>query len=335
MKHFLALFRARNREFYRDRDSMAWTLLFPFVLIIGIGFASQGDRYAYQVGVVGTPPTELTQLPHLRAVPYDDLDQALLRLRQTQLNLVVQAGQGDAPTRYWLNEQDNGAWYLDRSIRDLLPAWQRQAVSGQVYSYAVWVVPGVLCMSLLFSCLYGTGYIIVRYRDQGVLKRLRATPITALEFLAAQAASRLLITVATLAMVFTAAWWWLDFPLQGSPWLLLLIAAAGSLTMIGVSLICAARTDSMEFMNGLVGLVSWPMMFVSGLWFSLDNSPVWLQALSQVMPLTHIVEAARAVMLNGAGLADIQGHLWVLLVMAVATMSLAATLFRWTRTSGR
>ncbi|PQA28419.1 ABC transporter permease, partial [Amnimonas aquatica] len=83
------------------------------------------------------------------------------------------------------------------------------------------------------------------------------------------------------------------------------------------------------------GLVSWPMMFVSGLWFSLDNSPAWLQALSQVMPLTHIVEAARAVMLNGAGLADIQGHLWVLLVMAVATMSLAATLFRWTRTSGR
>ncbi|MFX7393259.1 hypothetical protein ABTJ12_19350, partial [Acinetobacter baumannii] len=81
------LFRARNREFYRDRDSMAWTLLFPFVLIIGIGFASQGDRYAYQVGVVGTPPAELTQLPHLRAVPYDDLDQALLRLRQTQLNL--------------------------------------------------------------------------------------------------------------------------------------------------------------------------------------------------------------------------------------------------------
>ena len=38
MKHFLALFRARNREFYRDRDSMAWTLLFPFVLIIGIGY---------------------------------------------------------------------------------------------------------------------------------------------------------------------------------------------------------------------------------------------------------------------------------------------------------
>lgn len=334
MKHFLALLFARNREFYRDKGSLAWSILFPLILIVGIGFASQGDRHVYQVGVVGTQPAGLDQLPHLRVTSYRDSELALLRLRQTQLDLVVAADQTGS-VRYWINSNDRKAWYLDAAISQRMPAWQQQSVAGQSFSYAVWVVPGVLCMSLMFSCLYGVGYVIVRYRDLGVLKRLRATPINALEFLAAQAVSRLLISVTTLTVVFLGAWWWLDFPMQGSPWLLLLTACLGALAMISLSLVCAARIDSLEFMNGLLNLLSWPMMFLSGLWFSLDGAPQWLQTVSQVMPLTHVVEAARAVMLNGAGLDDIRHHLWVLTGMSVIMLALATLLFRWIRSSSR
>ena len=53
MKNFLALFLARNREFYRDKGSLSWSLLFPLLLIFGLSFALSNDRYLYRVGVLG------------------------------------------------------------------------------------------------------------------------------------------------------------------------------------------------------------------------------------------------------------------------------------------
>ncbi|HEX4937648.1 MAG TPA: ABC transporter permease, partial [Candidatus Kapabacteria bacterium] len=181
----------------------------------------------------------------------------------------------------------------------------------------------------MFSCLYGVGYVIVRYRDSGVLKRYQATPVTALEFLGAQAASRLLISVATLAVVFAGSHFFLDFPVKGSWLLLLLVTVLGALSMIALSLVCAARIDSLEFMNGLLNFISWPMMLLSGLWFTLDTAPSLVQQLSLLMPLTHLVNAARAIMLDGAGFTAVADELLVLLLTSIILMAIAARWFRW------
>jgi ABC-type multidrug transport system permease subunit len=330
MKNFLALFVARNREFYRDRGSLAWSLLFPLVLIVGLSFALAGNRYVYRVGVLGDAAAAqalLHGIPWLDTVRYDDEVLALQRLKRHQLDLVVAAGQ---TPRYWINTQSKKAYFLEKVLQQTAPATlQRLTVSGQEAGYVAWVVPGILSMSLMFSCLYGVGYVIVRYRDAGVLKRLHATPVTALEFLSAQAASRLLISVGTLAVVFAGSHALLHFPVQGSWLLLLLVAVAGAACMIALSLLLCARIDSLELMNGMLNLISWPMMFLSGLWFTLDQAPWPVQALSQLMPLTHVVDAARAVMLDGAGAGAILNDLVTLVVMAVVLMALAARAFRW------
>lgn len=330
MKNFLALFLARNREFYRDKGSLAWSLLFPLILIFGLSFALSNDRYVYKIGVLGDVPQAqgwLKDVPYLDIVPYSDRELALRRLTRHQLDLLVSTG--DAP-QYWVNTQSKKAFFLEKTLLSVVPGkFTRATVSGREVGYVAWVLPGILCMSLMFSCLYGVGYVIVRYRDIGVLKRFRATPVTALEFLAAQAASRLMISVGTLAVVFTGSHLILQFPVQGSYALLLLVTVTGALSMIALSLVCAARIDSLEFMNGLLNLLSWPMMLLSGLWFSLDEAPAFVRQLSQFMPLTHLVDAARAVMLDGAGLAAIRLHLLVLLGMSAVFITLAAWGFRW------
>lgn len=330
MKNFLALFLARNREFYRDKGSLAWSIFFPLVLIFGLSFALSNDKYIYKVGVLGEMPAAqaaLHDIPWLDLVHYDDEALALRRLTRHQLDLVVST---QAQPHYWINTQSRKAFFLEQSLLQRAPGkFTRATVTGQEVGYVAWVVPGILCMSLMFSCLYGIGYVIVRYRDNGVLKRLRATPITALEFLSAQAASRLLVSVSTLAVVFSGSHWLLGFPVHGSWWLLLLITVMGALSMISLSLVCAARIDSLEFMNGLLNLLSWPMMFLSGLWFSLDEAPAFVRQLSQFMPLTHVVDAARAVMLDGAGWREVLPHLLVLLAMTVVLMAFAARGFRW------
>jgi ABC-type multidrug transport system permease subunit len=110
-------------------------------------------------------------------------------------------------------------------LRQAVPVpLQRETLSGRAIRYGDWLLPGVIGMNLMFSGLFGVGFVIVRYRKNGVLKRLRATPLGALEFLFAQLLSRVLITLVVSLLVFCAAYWLLDVPLLGSGWLLLVIA---------------------------------------------------------------------------------------------------------------
>ena len=71
------------------------------------------------------------------------------------------------------------------------------------------------------------------------------------------------------------------------------------------------------------------MLLLSGVWFSLDGSPEWVRMLAQVLPLTHVLEAARAVMLDNAGFTDIATHLAVLVGFCIVGMGLSIKLFKW------
>jgi len=70
-------------------------------------------------------------------------------------------------------------------------------------------------------------------------------------------------------------------------------------------------------------------MLLSGIWFSLEGSPRWVQWVAHVFPLTHVLDAARAVMLDGAGLAQIAPHLLFLGATALAFLGFGAWSFRW------
>src|SRR5262245_40924288 len=103
----------------------------------------------------------------------------------------------------------------------------------------------------------------------------------------------------------------------------------GALSMIALGLTIAARFSSEELVGGLLNLMTWPMMLLSGIWFSLEGSPKWIQWIAQIFPLTHLLEAARAVMLDGAGVAAISTHLIYLAVTAFAFTAFGAWSFRW------
>jgi ABC-2 type transport system permease protein len=81
--------------------------------------------------------------------------------------------------------------------------------------------------------------------------------------------------------------------------------------------------------NGLLNLFSWPMMFLSGVWFSLEGAHPWMQTFAQLLPLTHITEAARAIMIDGAGLLDIADHLLALGVSSIILLIIGARIFEW------
>jgi ABC-type polysaccharide/polyol phosphate export permease len=71
------------------------------------------------------------------------------------------------------------------------------------------------------------------------------------------------------------------------------------------------------------------MMLLSGVWFSLEGSHPLVQNLSLLLPLTHMIDAARAVMIEGAGFTDVAGRLWVLTLFSVVFVSIGSKTFRW------
>ncbi|HEB95662.1 MAG TPA: ABC transporter permease [Sedimenticola thiotaurini] len=328
LRRFLAVFAARNREFLRDRMALAWNVVLPVLIVIGFAFAFTGDGKAlFKVGVYGDAGTTpaLLRMKHIQIIPVARLDAAITKVQRHQLDLLLDREKG----RYWINDTSANGYILARLLTSRGPAPERQTVSGAPIRYVDWLIPGVLGMNVMFSSLFGVGYVIVRYRKNGVLKRLMATPLTPLEFLSAQVLSRLWLIVLVTSLVYTGTNLLVGFRMYGSYLTLLLVLVVGTLSMISLGLIVAARMSNEEAANGLLNLISWPMMLLSGVWFSLEGSPAIVRQAAQLLPLTHITEAARAVMIDGAGLAQIGWHLAVLLAMSVLFLAVGARWFRW------
>ncbi|PLX61174.1 ABC transporter permease [Sedimenticola selenatireducens] len=331
LRRFFAVFTARNLEFVRDRSALSWNIVLPVLIVFGFAFAfSTGGQTLFKVGLFEqhkqAPGVErFLQLKHIQFIPVDSIESAVTKVERHQLDMLLDSASGS----YWINDQSANGYLLEQLLKGGETQFTRQTVSGEAIRYVDWLIPGVLGMNIMFSSLFGVGYVIVRYRKNGVLKRLKATPLTALEFLSAQVMSRLWLIVTVTSLVYAGTNLLVGFRMYGSYLSLLLVLVIGTFSMICLSLIIAARLSNEETANGLLNMISWPMMMLSGVWFSLEGSPEIIQQSAQIFPLTHMIEAARAIMIDGAGLVDIFPHLLIMLAMSIVFMAIGARSFRW------
>jgi ABC-type multidrug transport system permease subunit len=329
IRRFLAALQARNLEFLRDRTALGWNFIMPVLIVMGFAFAfSTGQEELYKVALFGEVEKETSIRGFLKTrymdfIPVDELETAIGKVDRHQLDLLIDLENN----RYWVNSTSPKGYLLEQILNPY--NLKRETVSGSEIRYVDWLIPGVLGMNIMFSALFGVGYVIVRYRKNGVLKRLRATPLSAFEFLSAQIVSRMLMMISVTVMVYIGTDLIIDFRMAGSYWLLLLILVLGALSLISVGLLIAARITSEEAANGLLNLLSWPMMLLSGVWFSLEGSHPFVQYASQLLPLTHMIDAARLVMIEGAGFIDVAYELIILTLFSLVFVTIGSKTFRW------
>jgi ABC-type multidrug transport system permease subunit len=327
-RHLQSVFIARNREFWRDHSALAWNILFPVLLIAGFAFGFSDERKSYMVGVVSeaTETVAFLDIPHIQIVELDAPEPGITKIERHQLDLLIDLDSGS----YWVNQDSDKGFFLEQALNQLDPdRFSRQPVSGKELRYVDWVVPGILAMNIMFNALFGIGYVIVRYRKNGVLKRLKATPLSALEFLLAQLGSRLWVILVVNSAVYIGCNIFVDFSMHGSYLALLAIFTLGSISLISLGLLVAARSSSEELAGGLLNLISWPMMFLSGVWFSLEGLEPWVQDLAMIFPLTHTISAARAIMIDGASLAELLPQISILAAMSVVFLIIGSFMFKW------
>lgn len=331
---------ARSLEFLRDRSALGWNIAFPVLMVGAFAFVFAGPGQPLFKVAVLAPGADAAPLDpqlhpflgvgHVQFYREADLDAAVDKVSHHRVDLLLDLRA--QPGRYWVNHESAKGETLEKLLQAAAgPALEAQRVSGAPVRYVDWVVPGLFGLNMMFSCLFGIGYVIVRYRKSGYLKRLNATPLTPLEFLSAQLVSRLALTVTITTLCFAGTNLFLHFRMDGSYLALFLVTVLAAVSMISMGLIVAARVSSEEFAGGVLNLLSWPMMVLSGVFYSLDGAPRAVQFAADLFPLTHFLGAARAIMLEGAALADLGYHLGALALMSVLFLGLGAVMFRWTQ----
>lgn len=350
IRRIWTIFKARNNEFFRDHAAYGWNLLFPFLIIIGFSIMfNEKQQVLYKVGVVHEPAsnqnmnaekiagseTDDTQLLLFKKSKYTEFidfpvfQTALDKLKHHRIDFLI----NPVTRQYWLSTTSPKGYMVEKLLQAGLTCktslYKRKKITGSEIHYSEWLFPGVLGMNIMFSALYGVGYTVVRYRKNGVLKRFSVTPLRPYEFLAAQIISRMYLLTLTTLIVFLGCMVMFDFRCQGSYWSLLTVFFLGGFSMISVGLVVAARSSSEEFANGILNLISWPMMFLSEVWFSLEGTKPWVKTISAFLPLTHLIDGARKIMNDGASLYDIRYQISMLAVMAFFFFMAGSILFKW------
>jgi ABC-type multidrug transport system permease subunit len=346
-KRMWAMLIARNREFFRDRAALGWNFMFPFLIVAGFAIIFGNEDYKeYKVGVYPHSATKINAADldiaplfkttrYIEFIGFAKLDQGLDKLRHHKIDFLIKTG--PPPYQYWINESSPKGYVVERLFKaGLLPENTgsmvvKQEVKGGRIRYIEWFFPGILAMNMMFSALWGVGYVVVRYRKNGVLKRLKATPLTAFEYLSAQTLSRMFLLMFTLVVIWAGCDLIFSFNVEGSYLDLFVIFLMGGLSMTSLGLLVASRGTSEEFTSGLLNFITWPMMFLSEVWFSLEGAPEWVKTVAKIFPLTHMLTAARRVMNDGARLYELGPELLVLLLMTLVCLSAGAVLFRWNR----
>jgi ABC-type multidrug transport system permease subunit len=333
----------RYREFYREPEAVFWVFVFPVLLTAGLGIAFRNQApERTPVAVVADAPGADSVAAALGAsdglsVRTLDESAAAEALRTGRVALVVAPGSnGEVEYRYDRERPDGrtARFLADAAVQDAAGRRDAIEVREQLVSepgsrYVDFVVPGLLGMNLMGSGIWGLGFAIVDARRKKLLKRLVATPMSRTQYLASFVLSRLTLLIIEVALLLGFAALAFGVPLRGSLVGLAGICLLSSLAFGALGLLIASRAQTVEGVSGLMNLVMLPMWIFSGVFFSAARFPDALQPFIQALPLTAVIDALRASMLEGAGLDRLAPELAVVAGWLVVSFLLAVRVFRW------
>ncbi|MGQ0635615.1 MAG: ABC transporter permease [Planctomycetaceae bacterium] len=336
---------ARVREFYREPEAIFWVYGFPILTVVALGIAFR-NRPVDQiyVDVENTAPGAATIERALKAdarfvVAGNSSEDCRRRLRTGKTALVIASQESDARSVEYLFDPARPESVLARGAaddaleraagrRDVLQARDRE-FNEPGGRYVDFLVPGLLGMSLMGGGLWGVGFVTVDMRIRKLLKRFLATPMKRTDFLAGVMISRMMFLIPEVLVLLLFARYAFGVVIHGSLASMAVLIFLGAFTFAGIGLLIASRAKTLEAVSGLMNLVMLPMWILSGIFFSSDRFPAMAQPVIKALPLTLLIDALRAVSLEGASLASLWPNVAGLAVWACGTFFLALRLFRW------
>jgi ABC-2 type transport system permease protein len=364
IRRILALARAELLHVVRDRATLAQVLVLPIVQLLVLANAATFqirdtptyiidlDRSTMSRGLVN----RLTASGHFRVIgssaSLDLANDALLageatlavaiparfekdltRDRMGTVELSVNAEKGSAAgivQGYAGTIIADYARELGGSSRARIELRTRSRYNPTL-NYRDYMVPGILVALVTMIGTLLTAQNIAREKELGTLEQLNVTPITRSEFIVGKLLPFWGLGLVELTLGLTAAWLAFDIPIRGSLILFFGVAAIYLLGALGIGLWISTLVETQQQAMFVTFFILNVYLLMSGLFTPIDSMAPWVETVSQINPVRHFVTIARAVLVKGAGLADIARPLAILTAFAAVVLTAAVSRYRKTR----
>ncbi|MCQ6561496.1 ABC transporter permease [Paenibacillus mendelii] len=204
-----------------------------------------------------------------------------------------------------------------------------ESVQSQQLSYIDFLVPGIVAMMIMSNNLNGVAGQIASWRERGVLRRMQSTMLRPSSFIAAQITARLALNGVQAVIVLLIGQFIFGTQVRGSWGTLLFFVIIGTLAFMSIGFIVASLARTPESANPIAAFLSFPMMFLGGVFFPIKNMPEFVQKIVNLLPIAHLSTAMREVMNTGAGFASLWTQTLVLGGWMIVAFAIASYTFKW------
>jgi ABC-2 type transport system permease protein len=331
----------------RNRQALFFTLFMPLFIMLVLGYIGFDKPQLIDVGLATSTPSAQAQafVSQISKFPTFTIHQGTLADEQTQLTegnrAVVLDVEGNTIVAYTnaskpeaqevvsiLNQVITSATLQQAHIAPLITV-KTQEVNVHNLRYIDFLLPGLIALAIMQMSVFSVAFVFTQYKEKGVLKRLLATPMMPLQFVAANAITRLIVSVVQAAIFIIAGLILFKVHVVGSYWLMLLCVILGALMFLGLGFSISGVAKTTDSVPVFANLVVFPMMFLGGTFFAISSMPAWLQLIAGFLPLTYFSTALREIMTKGSGLSVIWPDILGMAIWGVILIALATYTFRF------
>jgi ABC-2 type transport system permease protein len=340
---FLNLLAVQLKEFYREPSVLFWGFFFPVLMIAVLGLAFMHRPAERRTIAVVGPITQYSASLHQKLDSLGQLgefsfiivseQEALQKIQRGQISVYInKSPNGDVVFSYDPDNSEARMTYLlatNALLSTGQPGFRKQYITATGHRYIDFLVPGLLAMGIMNSCLWGIGWNLIDFRIKKLMRRMIATPMKKSVFLLAQVVSRAILLVAEAFLIFSFAHWAFGVEIQGSVVALLLVLMSGIMAFSGLAVLLASRARHSQVGNGLINATTMPMIILSGIFFSYQNFPEWASSIVRFLPLTLLADAVRSIFNEGAYLGEVWLEFLLLICMGFVFFVSGLKIFKW------
>lgn len=346
------LFAASLKMVVRDRQSVFWALAFPMIFlgVFRLFSFDSAPATSILVSTEGAPTPQqdvliaaLSDAEFLEVQTTTALDEAeakeMLEDEDYDAVLLVSGVDGEQQARLLQAVSDPvGSSFVVAGVASIVDAvnasltgvppaisYVAENVEGDDVSFFEFLGPGIIGMGMMTFATISLAGSLSRYREEGVLRRIRATPLRPWKFFGSVVGAHLVVACVQVVVLAVVAQVLGANVLAGGVWFIV-VAVFGTLIFLNIGVIIAGRVRGRGAVEGAANAVTMPMMFLSGSFFPTDSLPSVVQVAVEALPLTHMLRALRA-LVDGQGIVSLWPELLVMTLWVVGTFAVARVSF--------